>query len=242
MKSNIMNLTCVVLLILSGLTLSSFFSKGVSFSSFVQFWSVLASIGTIVAAVVAVSTMNTWKRQLRTTDEYKNDLIKINGIQKIQDLTMDYIDVHISYFTALWSDVKSLDVKELTVDDEHVINDLIGKMKEFRSDFINSEFHHLKLNSIINETLYRSEINPFGLNESEKEKFDNYSALVNLISRLVFRNTHMYAMRGQNYQDKEIIYNGIEYDIFDIEEKLREQLINEHRKIVDSYNKKWKLR
>lgn len=170
MKHNIVYLICVALLILSGLTLSSFFSKGVSFSSFVQFWSVLASIGTIVAALVAVNTMNTWKRQLRITDEYKNDLIKINGLRKIQNLTLNFIDFEIPYFTDLWSGATCIDMGEATDDDDHIINDITGRMKKFRTEFINSEFHHLKLISTINECFYRSEINPFGQDENEKEK------------------------------------------------------------------------
>lgn len=76
----------------------------------------------------------------------------------------------------------------------------------------------------------------------KKKKFDNYSDLVNLVSRLVFLNTHMYAMRGQNYKPKKITHKGNEFTIFDIDEKLRAQLINEHEKIIDSYNKKWKLK
>lgn len=242
MKSNIMNLTCVVLLILSGSSLSSFFSKGVSFSSFVQFWSVLASIGTIVAAVVAVRTMNTWKRQLRITDEYKNDLIKINGLRKIQNLTLNFIDFEVPYFTDLWDGAICINMEEVTADDDRIINDITGRMKKFRTEFINSEFHHLKLNSAITECFYRSEINPFGQDENEKERFENYSDLVNLVSRLVFQNTRIYAPRGQNYKPKKINHKGNEFTIFDIDEELRTQLINEHKKIVDSYNKKWKIK
>lgn len=242
MKHNIVYLICVVLLILSGLTLSSFFSKGISFSSFVQFWSVLASIGTIVAAVVAVRTMNAWKGQLRITDEYKNDLIKINGLRKIQNLTLYFIDSEVPYFTDMWSSAMYIDMEKVTVDDECNINDITGRMKKFRTEFINSEFHHLKLDSTITECFYCSEINPFGQDENEKEKFDNYSDLVNLVSRLVLLNTHMYAMGGQNYKPKKITHKGNEFTIFDIDEKLRAQLINEHKKIIDSYNKKWKLK
>jgi len=242
MKHNIVYLICVVLLILSGLTISSFFSKGVSFSSLVQFWSVLASIGTIVAAVVAVRTMNAWKRQLRITDEYKNDLIKINGLRKIQNLTLNFIDLDVPYFTDMWSEAIYIEMEEVTADDDRIINDITGRMKKFRTEFINSEFHHLKLNSAITECFYSSEINPFGQDENEKEKLENYSDLVNLVSRLVFQNTRIYAPRGQNYKPKKINHKGNEFTIFDIDEELRTQLINEHKKIIDSYNKKWKIK
>lgn len=236
------SLVATFLLITVGFILNSFFSEAISFNNFVQFWSFLASIGTIVAVIVAVRTMNVWKKQLRATDEYKNDLVKISGIEKIQNLTLNFIDFEVPYFTDLWSGAISVDMKESTLNDDYIINNIAGSMRQFRKDFINSEFHHLKLDSIIYKNLYRSEINPFGLDESEREKFDNYSDLVKLISRLVFGNTHMYAPRGQNYKPKNMTHEGTEFTIFDIDKKLKAQLINEHKKIIDSYNYKWKLK
>lgn len=228
------------LLITIGFILNSFFREAISFINFVHFWSLLASIGTIVATAVAVKTMNAWKGQLRTTDEYKNDLIKINGIHKIHNMVLTFIDYDVPEFTDLWNSVMYLDMKKLTPDDDFFINDILGRMKNFRTDFVNSEIHHLKLSGIINDSLYSIEINPFGLNESEKEILDKYSDLVNLISRLVFRNTHMYAMRGQSYEPKTITHKGIVFSIFDLDEKLRSQLINEYKCIINSYNEKWK--